>query len=1594
MNLDYSTSHENETFKNTSPENYENTYDYNPTSHTNSFSDEPDDPQFNLINLLTRLFLKDESKFKRFRRCLNLKNDVNPFPMSAKIQQFMHIYERMLCFKTILEDCKSFDGIAACVVLFLKDYFPASIVLTIMKKFHEMFNVIASLRTFDNQADTPDTEPRRKRAFQLARDLFSQSKAFRKSPIAEKVMEFISYLIAVGFCGKDNSLEFSVQGMTMFQIEAKKQPFIALDFAEHVFEILTFFIEKGFECFDSKSLNPLLFSDTAALKYEKEYAVLMSALPLLEVGCLEKLSMNEHDFDLRLNALIDLTQQMINECGDKFVRNVINAKYVQLIKLRGKLVMCQHACGLRIRPYSVLFYGKSGVGKSMLTTTVISYLRKINKLPGGLEKVVTLNACDKFQSEFRTCHDTVILDDIANGTPATTDGNPTTLLIDYINNIAKCALSPEAGNKGKIQIRPKFVIGTTNIKHMDAAVYSSEPLSVARRFDKTVTVTVKPEYCLPNSHMVDPTKVPLDALITDIWSLCVERVVPIPSGAANGKDSIGYEIIESKDGVDYSQCSLYEFLALIGAESKDHFLRQEKLVKSNSNIFDEELCEHNTFKCLCPTCKFLPKTMENQVGTYGPDGEIPYINPMDAFWADCRANHNNIIQACIILYSRRIRWNRWFSWIPTESTKGTIFENCIFTLIYRFMGLNPCYWFFAASFGLMNLFGYFWLSVPMFWFNAFSHALGFAVYEKYRMQLIMKILEKGHNSISLALTRFRRKRSQHLFVIGGAVAACYGFYKIYKKFHPTKIEEEDKADQSLLEKIRVFPKPEFNPWASAKVEPVIVSAKSKSISFLELSSLVIKNQMHMKIAIGDGTMAVCNAFFVNSNYAIIPNHVVRDEEKVVTFTRSDPANIGPNFVSYVGRSNTINIVGTDLAVIYLPQGGSNKCLTQYFPENAPDLVIGELIYKDAQANVKQFRSRCLFMKDLRNQSAQFPGHSYSLEENTFNGLCCATWVANTANPYIFGFHLGGFANSPIGCSGFISRNSIIEYVDRLSEQMNIRKSVSSGVFMTQTYGIDFTPIGEIDEKSPVNFLKENSTIKCFGKHPIGGVRPKSDVVSTMISDTVTEVMGQPNIWGSPSFTRQPRWQPWQMYLEGAALQKIGFPPSVTLSAYKDYYDGVHNFIDKNLHVLQKVYVLNDIETVSGIDGFKFVDRMKANTSVGWPINKPKKNFIIDLEEKVENIALPQNIDNMFWEEARRMEECYINDERAYPVFRSALKDEPSKLTKSKSRVFQAASIALQLILRKYFLTIAHIISKNPEIFECAVGLNCTGPEWDGIVRHMTKYGEDRVVAGDFKAFDQKMPAEFVLLSFEIMISIAERAGYDERSLKIMKGVSSDVAYPMIEINGEFVELFGSNPSGQNLTVYTNSIANSLYHRCAYYTIFKGRKVPPFQEVMSIMTYGDDVKGSVKEGYDELNHTSIAAALSTVGIEYTMADKTSTSVAFINNKDACFLKRNVVWNTEANCWFGALEEDSIMKSLHSVVRSKACSKVEVAVQNIDGALREYFFHGKEVYEDRLEKLKEVARRTDLTTCCTGLHLTYEDRMAAWKELYQPPELSVV
>jgi hypothetical protein len=135
-----------------------------------------------------------------------------------------------------------------------------------------------------------------------------------------------------------------------------------------------------------------------------------------------------------------------------------------------------------------------------------------------------------------------------------------------------------------------------------------------------------------------------------------------------------------------------------------------------------------------------------------------------------------------------------------------------------------------------------------------------------------------------------------------------------------------------------------------------------------------------------------------------------------------------------------------------------------------------------------------------------------------------------------------------------------------------------------------------------------------------------------------------------------------------------------------------------------------------------------------------------------------------------------------------------------------------------------------------------------------------------------------------------------------------------------------------------------------------------------MCYGDDNAMSVHEDDKKFNHTSVSQQLAKVGIKYTMADKEAESIPFITLAETSFLKRGFVFSEDLQNWVAPIEEASISKSLHNYMARRGSTALpeEVAGDAIKGAAREFFFHGKGVYEKRREQLHIVRDAHDLLT----------------------------
>jgi len=383
--------------------------------------------------------------------------------------------------------------------------------------------------------------------------------------------------------------------------------------------------------------------------------------------------------------------------------------------------------------------------------------------------------------------------------------------------------------------------------------------------------------------------------------------------------------------------------------------------------------------------------------------------------------------------------------------------------------------------------------------------------------------------------------------------------------------------------------------------------------------------------------------------------------------------------------------------------------------------------------------------------------------------------------------------------------------------------------------------------------------------------------------------------------------------------------------------------------LKELIPLSTHAAINGLPGVKFIDGINRSTSMGFPYNTTKKQFLVECksEEYPDGVTYTQEV----LDEMDVIEKQYAQGLRAYPIFSGHNKDEAvpiAKVLSRKCRLFVGAPAAWSTVVRKKLLPFVRVVQKNQLLFEAGPGLVCQSREWDNVYKYLTQFGLHRIIAGDYGKFDKRMLADFILAAFDIIVNILRHAGWDETDLLYIMCIGHDIAFPCCTILGDLIEFFGTNPSGHPLTVILNSIVNSLYLRYGFISLNPEHTVMDFKKYVAAFTYGDDNAMGVSTLCDWFNHTSLQTVLAEIGVEYTMADKTSESVPFININDTSFLKRTWRWDERMQCFLCPLDEDSIFKSLTMWVPSDSIDKYAQFVAVASSAVQEYFFYGEEKF----------------------------------------------
>lgn len=1454
------------------------------------------------------------------------------------------------------KDCKTMTSFLATLILFLNNHLDKSCMSYAASGISDIFGGSCVLEEdgalhLDSQFFGT--------SFTSIAEVLNNFRAVRDSDIAKKVMHLLSMVVTLGLI-KQTNVDFSWSGLQVFKLEAMRKQITASDFLECILSTVTIFLERGTRCFSGEGIMAF-FSDKSLSEYDSEYAEIVAMKPFVDVGALHKLSMDETEYDRRLDAITISTVQYLESCKPQ-ERTYYSVRLSNLRNIRMQLILAQRS-SVRMKPYGILLYGDSGVGKSAMTNSLVRYVLKVNGYDAEPESIVTLNEFDQFQSEYRTKHTGVIFDDIANGKVETTDGNPCQKVVQFLNNIPMAALNPIAELKANIMLLPKVVVGNTNLIDINAFYYSNNQYSIRRRFESTITCKVKEEFKKEGTHMIDPVKAQSEhgKLIPNFGLYTVQEPIPLHGGNVGMVN----RTFRGKPLVDVEVATLLEFLA---EDSIRHFAAQESYVAGQKALEKFELCEHNRLGDYCAQCKACACEAEKLDSQAAAD--YPVLRDIAAF--------------------EELRFTRFTSWCQNQlwTPHGTMISaylnrNSLSQDLKRIFFAYFCMlmfgtWFCTTPFAALVVF----IVITSIAFYAFSLRV-----EDVRRKLYTQLDSIPLPSIAIRdrADKLSRTYFKHIAVAVSAAAAMYAAFRFFNKSKAQMSEPLTTFTTMNNGKTQTRER-EF--WSTPKREdfPSVEVTKQAATSTLKTMTDVVTNKIaHIYVEHIDGKCLRTHAFPIRSNVWIIPKHLVQNKNCRAKIVRQK----GCDVFTTLSMSNVVQIGSSDLVVWYLPEAGSQRDLTDFFPVSFPEnrKTVGYMYYLDHESMDIVHPPAVLLESGYTrtNESGKWESFNYHTLFDTFPGLCIAPVMAETPRPYIAGFHLAG--KGTYGACSKVTRGEIIAAIEKLEKMPHVLSSHNYVSFETKLLGKDIGPLKAPAIDSIVHDLDDTANCKVLGEHNLGSATYRSSVRGLKIGPIVEEIMDLPRIHGPPKDMNNKKH--WSADLDDRAHPKYEFDDKFIALAADDYSSTIFSGLSKDsLDEVGKVSMDVVLAGLDGVDGFGPMD---FNTSKGFPLGGPKSTVVVESLEQVPGISCPRDLtDPMFLERMQFMEHEFIAGRRVNVVFKGSLKDEATKLTKTKLRMFGGCEMAFVFLVRKYYLSLSRLVKQHQQLFECAVGITPQSPQWTVFANHITKFGKDRMIAGDYAGFDRSMGPKWTRAAFRILIDIAIESGnYDAEDIMIMKGIASEICDPIYDYNGTLIAVFGSNPSGHPLTVIINSMVNSLYLRYCYYAIYAEKwtvyPLPKFQSVVAAMTYGDDNVMGVRRGYDWYNHTALADMFARCGITYTMADKESESRPFIGLDEVSFLKHGIVWDSAIELYRAPIEIASIQKMLHNHMDSPYLEHSAACIEAIVNVNDKFFDFGRAEYEQRRAQLIEISQRAKLGIT-EGSLLPYDDKMYNFKEKY--------
>lgn len=1421
------------------------------------------------------------------------------------------LVETLILFSFQLFRATSYADVAAAVIALVKQRSQGSLCGSVIKsdllnKAKELFADF-SAASFQRQSTVSDS-------LDSVESFISSWKGIKDSVLGKKLYEFLLYAMSHSLFDKVG-VSFDSLGFSKLHADAVRRKCSSkANFMEVVADTFLYVSRIGHQIYTTRSFSGIFHCGKTYAEFFDDILALEHDHSMMNQDVGGKCS--AHSLLARCDELATKGHEMsrlTNGEDRKVVRNLI----WRLVKVRDTILSSNQARSIRAAPLGLLLYGPSGIGKSTFVDYLFPLMGKWFDLPASPEggKYV-VNPSSKFWDGFRSSDWFIVLDELANEHPnkvhSLKESSVANLLL-LNNTLPFCPDQAAVEDKGKTPAFPRVVVGTTNQKSLQAEHFYSCPEAVRRRLPWCILLFPVARYM--EGGVLSQDKISSDPLtahasIPQVWNINVQRFVA--NELSPGKAPEGFEYVAT----DCTKHGRYYHVRKIGSD----------LTEEHGGIQYPVLGVRDFCRWLLATSDAHSQNQTDLQAKRQAAFERPVCGSCRLYPDMClcpenfeKQSYSLALLSPVVVFLCALAWQLG-SWVGQQLT-GRLTS-----------------WLWRQFFSEISHCGRSYLG--RLWWGAKRKTTTTVASTRRKM---MEIGERvRHETFKPSRLVMAIAAISTTYVLTRYMLQSVGAFST--QGGPTPAEQTE------------------NVWSRSErnILKIDTTPRSKCSSLDDVAKLLKGNMAHGTAGLA-GFSSEFRLLHVHRGCWVTTAHSIPRQRFQLTVTLNQALNPGPspNRTMWVSPSDVYRVPGRDLAVIKLLSVPSRKNVLGLVQGAGFAARCAGFLASCSEDSV--FSMRQLGVSSRRSMQAQFDGGRLEQMDAWFTqtmtptqqGDCGSVLVGVSPQGVVLsGIHNAYSPNSGETCSQPLVQEELLAAIAALRSPL-----LSEGhVELTRQSAKKSPEIVDLGTHSPFRWIEDG--VACVhGSMSTPTVRYRSKVESTPGRDFLAKE-GITTEYCAPLMSG---WRPKRHGLLALTDPVSEIDTDRLLAIKKSYTQSVLKAL--SAEALAKVRVLTEAEAVDGVPGERFLDKIKRNTSMGFPYDEAKWKYMVMVEPN-EVYQHPAQFIPEVYEEMARIVEAYKSENRFHAVFQYHLKDEPvstAKRASGKTRIFSGAPVAFSLVVRQQLLTFVQLVQENSYVFESAPGINPMSDEWATLHDYLIQFGEDRIVAGDYSKYDKRMPAEFMFAAFDIILDVLRACPNFDLDERLIWGIASDTCHPLGNYFGDLVTFLGSNPSGHPLTVIVNGLANSLFVRYGYSLLNPSGHADDFKKHVSLMTYGDDNIMGVSRDAPWFNHTALASALSSLGMVYTMADKEAESVPYISIRDADFLKRGFIpYKGRVSC---PLVLTSIEKSLCVWVKSKTEVDQDQYTSVVASAVREYFQYGPERFRLESDRLRRLLHHLD-------------------------------